>query len=287
MYRQTRQQKTLAAEVAYEGIGLHTGELVTVRFVPAPINHGIVFSRVDLPHQPVIPARIEYVCETSRNTTLGIGPVRIYTVEHLLAALYAYEINNLRVEISAVEPPAAGGSAMVYVEMIEKAQVVEQEAQVHLLKLEKPLFYAQDDTLLIALPAEEYRISYTLSYPNHPVLDAQFASITVNAQTFRKEIAPCRTFGLYNEILPLLSRGLIRGCSLANAVVLDGAAVFSQGGLFFSNEMARHKLLDLIGDMSLVGLPFLAHIVAIRSGHGSHRVFAEQLLNALNQESVL
>lgn len=283
----TRQQKTLASEVTYEGVGLHTGELVSLRFIPAPTNHGIVFCRVDLPHQPVIPARIEYVCETSRNTTLGLGSVRIYTVEHLLAALCAYEIDNLRIEISGIEPPAAGGSSTVFVEMIEKAQILEQEAHLRILKLDKPLFYEHDDTLLIALPSDEYRISYTLSYPNHPVLDAQYASITVNAKTFREEIAPCRTFGLYNEILPLLNRGLIRGCSLANAVVLDGPAVFSQGGLFFHNEMARHKILDVIGDMSLIGLPFLAHLVTIRSGHGAHRLFAQQLLNALNQESIL
>lgn len=290
MERHTRQQKTLSKDVTYAGIGLHTGELVQLRFVPAPVNHGIVFCRIDLPHSPEIPARIEYVCETSRNTTLGLGPVRIYTVEHLMAALYAYEIDNLRIEISAIEPPAAGGSSSAYVKMIEEAGVVQQEAPVHILRLEKPLFYTHAGTVLIALPADEYRISYTLSYPNHPVLDAQYASFTLDAQRFRDEIAPCRTFGLYSEILPLLEAGLIRGCSLANAVVLDGAAVFSQGGLFFHNEMARHKLLDLIGDMSLIGMPFHAHIVAIRSGHSSHRVFAEQLLNALgnppNQESV-
>lgn len=287
MHQHTRQQKTLGSIATYEGIGLHTGELVTLRFVPAPVNHGIVFCRVDLPHAPVIPARVEYVCETSRNTTLGLGDVRIYTVEHILAALRAYEIDNLRIELSAVEPPAAGGSSQVFVEMIEKAQVVNQEAAIRILKLDKPIHYQHEGTTLIALPADEYKISYTLSYPNHPLLDAQYASITLSSKTFREEIAPCRTFGLFNEILPLLNLGLIKGCSLANAVVLDGPAVFSQGGLFFHNEMARHKVLDLIGDMSLVGIPFLAHIVAIRSGHTSHRFFAEQLLHALNQESTL
>lgn len=287
MHEQIRQQKTLASEVTYEGIGLHTGEIVTLTLVPAPINHGIVFCRTDLPFQPVIPARIEYVCDTSRNTCLGIGSVRIYTVEHLLAALCAYEIDNVRIEISAIEPPAAGGSSLIFVEMIEKAGVISQDASVTIMRLEKAVFYTNDETILIALPSDAYRLSYTLSYPDHPVLDAQYATCTLTPQTFREEIAPCRTFGLYKEILPLLNHGLIRGCSLANAVVLDGPAIFSQDGLFFDNEMARHKLLDLIGDMSLIGLPFHAHLIAIRSGHSSHRLFAEQIFNAINQESVL
>jgi UDP-3-O-[3-hydroxymyristoyl] N-acetylglucosamine deacetylase len=137
---------------------------------------------------------------------------------------------------------------------------------------------------LVALPSERYRISYTLSYPKSAILRGQYHSLFVTRDSFKAEIAPCRSFGLYEEIGPLIDKGLIQGCSLANSVVIKDDAIFSKEGLFFPDEMVRHKILDLIGDLSLVGLPFTAHIIAVRSGHATHRLFAEQLLQALTME---
>lgn len=285
MRRRNRKQQTIGSSVSYAGISLHSGEPVSIRFSPADANHGIVFRRADLPDQPRIPATIEYVCDTSRNTTLGIGDVRLYTVEHVLAAIRAYEIDNVLIDIGGTEPPAGNGSSDVFVRMIEDAVIVEQEAEIPCLQLQSPVYWSEGDIHLVALPSEQFRVSYTLSYPQNAVLRGQYFSLWLDPVSFKQEIASCRSFGLYEEIGPLLDKGLIKGCSLANSVVIHGDAVFSKEGLFFPDEMVRHKILDLIGDLSLVGIPFSAHIIAVRSGHATHRRFAELLLQVLTKEN--
>ncbi len=276
-----RKQKTLKAPAEFSGIGIHTGKNVSMRFLPAPASTGILFRRVDLPSQPLIPATVEYVVETSRSTTLGLQEIRIHTVEHVLSALRAYEIDNLYIEIDNIEPPVGNGSSDVFVEMIEDAGILEQEEQIMPLMLKEPVYHSEEGIHLVALPADNYKISYTLSYPEHPLLKAQYHSIELNSDSFKREIAPCRTFSLYEEVSYLIDRGLIKGGSLDNAVVIKGDAVFSKGGLFYPDEMVRHKILDLIGDLSLVGLPFSAHVIAIRSGHAANVALAKKLLNAL------
>lgn len=280
-----RKQRTLASTVEFSGVGIHTGKNVLMRFCPSEKSTGVVFKRCDLPSQPIIPATVEYVVETSRSTTLGLQDVRIHTVEHVLAAVRAYEIDNICIEINNIEPPIGNGSSDIFVEMIEKAGIVEQEGFVEPLRLKSPVYYSEKDIHIVALPSDAYQLSYTLSYPDHPLLKAQYHSLYLSSETFKKEIAPCRTFSLYEEVSYLIDKGLIKGGSLDNAVVIKGNAVFSKEGLFFPDEMVRHKILDLIGDLSLVGLPFAAHLIAIRSGHAANVAFAKKLLMALSENS--
>jgi UDP-3-O-[3-hydroxymyristoyl] N-acetylglucosamine deacetylase len=281
----SRHQKTLREPAAFSGIGIHTGRIVNLRFCPAKEGTGIVFKRVDLPGQPLIPARLEYVKDTARSTTIGIGDIRIHTVEHVLAAIKANDIDNLVIEISGIEPPVGNGSSDVFVDMIEKAGIHTQKKTVPVIKIKHPIFWSEGDIHLVALPYDSYRISYTLSYPNSSFLRGQFHSIHLSPESFKEELASCRTFSLYKEISALIDLGLIKGGSLDNSVVITDDAILSDGGLFFPDEMARHKILDLVGDLSLIGLDFHAHIISIRSGHGSNYAFAKKILNYITSEN--
>lgn len=280
-----RPQRTLQKEASFTGIGIHTGSEVAMRFCPAKEGTGILFRRVDLPGSPIIPATVEYVRDTNRSTTLGIGSVQIHTVEHVLAALKAYQVDNLYVELSSIEPPIGNGSSDVFVEMIEEAGILEQAQPAPLVKIREPLYFSEGDIHLVAIPWDGFRVSYTLSYPASPYLDGQYYSYILSQESFKKEIASCRTFCLYSELSFLMDRGLIKGGSLDNAVVIKDDLVLSKGGLFFPNEMARHKILDLIGDLSLIGFEIHAHILAIRSGHSSHFAFAKKILNQITMET--
>lgn len=282
----SRKQKTLKQEATFSGIGIHTGVQVFMRFVPAKVSTGIVFKRIDLPGQPVIPATVEYVLDTERSTTLGLANIRVHTVEHVLAAIRAYEIDNLCIEVSNIEPPIGNGSSDVFVEMIENAGLEEQEQDVSIVKLQNPVYYSEGDIHLVAIPYDGYRISYTLNYPESVILKSQNHSVLVNPENFKQQIAPCRTFSLYKEVAYLMDRGLIKGGSLDNAVIIKDEVVFSKNGLFFSDEMVRHKILDMIGDLSLIGFNFHAHIIALRSGHGTNFAFAKKLFNYITMESI-
>ncbi len=280
-----RDQHTIQTSQAYAGIGIHTGQEVEIRFVPAKEGEGIYFRRVDLPGQPVIPATVEYVAGTARGTTLAVGEAKVHTVEHVLAAVRAFEIDNLCIEISGIEPPAGNGSSDVYVEMLTDAGIVAQLSRIPIIALKHAVWWSQDDVYVVALPCETYRISYTLHYPNASPLGSQYFSFEVSSDGFRQDIAPCRTFALYDELAVLMDKGLIRGGSLENAVVVQDKALISKGGLRFSDEAVRHKILDLIGDLSLVGIPFTAHIIAVRSGHASNCLFAKKLYQHLSSEN--
>lgn len=273
-----RKQHTLADEVSFSGIGIHTGQCVHMRFIPAEVNSGIVFRRTDIPNALDIPAKLEYVLDTSRSTTIGIGNIRIHTVEHVLAALKAYQVDNLIVEVSNLEPPVGSGGSAEFVDMIEQVGVVEQMGTVRCVKLNSPIYWSEGDIHLVALPSETYQISYTLSYPNTEALKSQFGSFIINSETFKRELAPCRTFSLYSEVSLLMDRGLIKGGSLDNAVVIKDNAVFSKGGLYFDDEMVRHKMLDVVGDLSLIDFDLVAHIISIKSGHASNYAFAKKIV---------
>lgn len=281
-----RKQRTLKQAASFSGIGIHTGNEVTMQFCPAKAGTGIVFKRMDLPSQPVIPATIEYVRDASRNsTTIGIANVCVHTVEHVLAAVRAFDIDNLCIEVSNVEPPVGNGNSEAFVRMIEEAGVSDLSASVPIVKLKQPIYWSDDDIHIVALPYEGYRISYTLNYPESTVLSAQFHSVLLSSATFKEEIAPCRTFSRYEEISNLMDRGLIKGGSLDNAVIIKGDVIFSKEGLHFPNEMARHKILDMVGDLSLVGFNFEAHVIAIRSGHASNYEFAKKIYQYITTES--
>ncbi len=278
----TRKQRTLKKEVAFSGVGLHTGKAVSLRFCPSPPHSGIVFQRTDLPGKPTIPAAIEYVQETARSTSIGIGSCSIQTVEHVLAAVHAYQIDNLCIQVTEAEPPIGDGSSLPFVEMIEQAGIEEQSQTTSSVVLKSPVHFTMGSTHLVAIPSDTYRISCTLHYPNTPVIRSQYCSFEVTEENFKREIAPCRTFALYEEITALMERGLIRGGSLENAVVIKDNVVFSKEGLRFADEMVRHKVLDLIGDLSLVGFHFLAHVIAIRSGHLSNIALGKELINQVS-----
>jgi UDP-3-O-[3-hydroxymyristoyl] N-acetylglucosamine deacetylase len=280
-----RHQQTIKSPQAYSGIGLHTGQEVEIRFVPAKDGEGIYFRRVDLPGQPVIPATVEYVAGTARGTTLAVGEAKVHTVEHVLSSVRAFDIDNLCIEISGIEPPAGNGSSDVYVEMLTNGGRIEQSAQIPIASLKNAVWWSQDEVSIIALPSDTYRISYTLHYPNTPALGSQYFSFDVSLEGFLEQICQCRTFALYDELTLLMDKGLIKGGSLENAVVVQEGAIISKGGLQFSDEAVRHKVLDLIGDLSLVGIPFTAHIIALRSGHASNCLFAKKLYQHLSSES--
>ncbi len=283
--KRQRNQKTLAQAISFSGTGIHTGRDVIMRFCPMPPGTGIIFQRIDLPGKPTIPATIEYVFDTSRSTNLAIGDVRIYTVEHVLAALKSYEIDNLLIELTNLEPPAGNGSSDIFVRMIEDAGVVEQDSTIPIMTLKTPVWWSSGDIHIVAIPSEEYRISYTLHYPHVPAIGSQYHSFLVTPDGFKNEIASCRTFALYEELSFLIDKGLIKGGSLENAVVVQKGSVISKGGLFFPNEMVRHKILDLIGDVSLIGINFSAHIISMLSGHASNYAFSKVLYNHLLAES--
>lgn len=281
----SRCQQTLAVPVEFSGIGLHTGEEVTVRFSPASEGTGIVFQRVDLPGKPVIPAALEYVCDTSRSTSIGIGDIRIHTVEHILSALRAYSIDNLTIEINSIEPPVGDGSSAPFVKLIEEAGIISQKNSIPIVKIQQPVYWSEEDIHIVALPDDCFRVSYTLHYPESKILKAQYFSCEVTPEIYKSQIAPCRTFSQYEEIATLMDRGLIKGGSLSNSVVIKDDVVLSSGGLHFPDEMVRHKVLDLIGDLSLVGFNFLAHIIAIRSGHKAHCRFGEKFYDHITMEN--
>jgi len=281
-----RLQRTLHKAVEYSGIGLHTGEVVHLKMLPAPADSGIVFKRTDLPNTPLIPAIVPNVCDTSdRCTVLGKDGCKIYTVEHLLAALYANHVDNVLIEISNIEPPVGNGSSDVFVDLIQQAGIQEQSTHQPLFELKQPLYFSQGDIHLVALPCESYRVSYTLNYPKSPALKTQYNSFEISPDTFNKELSPCRTFCLYEEISALMDKGLIKGGSLDNAVVVKGEAYLSKNGLFFPDEPARHKILDIVGDLALVGCDIRAHILGVRAGHAANYMLAKQLYHLFSSES--
>lgn len=277
-------QRSLQGEVSLEGVGVHTGRPVTLRLVPAPANTGVLFRRVDLPGSPEIPAHVSCVHETPRSTNLACGGAAVHTVEHLLSALAVHGICNLYIELTGPEVPIAEGSAATFMEMIASSGIKTFEETLPVVGVESPLFFSQGDTHLVVLPSSEYRISCTLHYPQEPMIGTQYYTGAVSADAFAQDLAPCRTFCLYQEVAPLLERGLIQGGSLDCAVVVKPDEVMCRPGLFFQDEMVRHKALDLIGDLSLLGLPFVGHVLAVRSGHQANTAIAKLLHNHVTME---
>lgn len=279
-----RNEYTIEKSVEFFGKGLFSGADVMMRFHPAPEGSGIRFKRIDLHNQPIIPAAIDYILGTPRCTIIGRDGCVIQSVEHVLSALKVFEIDNLLIELNGPEVPVGDGSALPFVAMLQKAGNKKQKRTVLSYYVAEPIYWSGNGVYLVALPSNEFRISYTLSYPNHPLLHSQFYSYVFDKATYTEEIAPSRTFSLYEEILPLLESGMIKGGSLENGVVLKGKEVLNPGGLRFPDEMVRHKILDLIGDFSLIGRPIFAHIVAIRSGHYSNTSFAKEIANLIKKE---
>ena len=276
-------QKTLREEIIFSGKGLFTGQEAVVRLCPAPVDSGVVFQRVDLKETPLIPAQLSYVKESTRCTLLEKDGASVQTVEHLLAAIRGAEIDNLRIEISGPEIPIFDGSALYFSQLIRETGILNQKSQKTIGTLSQPVSWSKGDIVLVALPSDEFRVSYTLHYPHSPYLRSQYFSIALTYEGFEQEIAPCRTFTLYEDIAPLLEKGFLKGSGLDNGVVIKGSEVVNPEGVRFPDEMVRHKILDVIGDLALLGFPFKAHITAIRSGHAAHHAFGRELVNHIRR----
>ncbi len=297
-------QRTLAKAIKLNGIGLHTGEKVNLEIVPAKENHGYKFQRVDLEGEPTVKADCDLVVATDRGTTLEQNGARVYTTEHILAALYGCQVDNVLIKIDGPEVPIMDGSSMLFVEAIENAGYEEQNKERIYLELDENIKWEDLDKGIefLAIPDDHYRMTVMVDY-NSPVLGTQHASM-YHIGEFKKEIASCRTFVFLRELEFLAKNNLIKGGDLDNAIVLverenisqqeidslakllgkedleisfDGIGVLNSTKLKFENEPARHKLLDIVGDLALVGMPIKAHILGARPGHSGNVRFAKVL----------
>ena len=294
-------QHTLSASVSISGTGLHTGVLVDMTLKPANPGYGIQFQRIDLPNKPVIKADCDLVTDTSRGTTLQVGDAKISTVEHILAALVGLGVDNVLIELNGPEIPIMDGSSAPFIEMIEKTGVLEQDAAKAWYSIDENIFHYDEGKRveMVALPSLDYQIT-TLIYFNSPVLGTQHAALKT-IKDFKAEISPCRTFCFLHELEALIEHDLIKGGDINNAiVVVDKAVTDEEMGrlakvfkrekievksegylnnleLRFPNEPARHKLLDVIGDLALIGYPIKARIIANRPGHSSNVEFAKKI----------
>jgi len=269
-------QRTLAAPVSVSGIGLHTGVKVNLRLCPAPANTGILFRRTDL-EGFIIEAQSRNVARVSYATSLMKKGVLISTTEHLLSALAGLDVDNAVVEIDNLELPILDGSARPFVELITKTGIRRQRARRGFVRILKPMEVVDGMRCIAVYPADVFRVTYRIAFP-HPLIGAQSIEFAPGTSNYATEIAPARTFGFLEELETLRKNGLIRGGSLGNAVVLDRKGVINPEGLRFPDEFCRHKLLDLIGDISLLGHPLLGHVVAERAGHAMHAQLVSRLL---------
>ncbi|HEY5133272.1 MAG TPA: bifunctional UDP-3-O-[3-hydroxymyristoyl] N-acetylglucosamine deacetylase/3-hydroxyacyl-ACP dehydratase [Candidatus Krumholzibacteriaceae bacterium] len=278
-----RQQRTIKSPFAYEGTGLHTGKRVRTVFHPAPPSTGIRFRRIDLSPAVEIPANVDFINEGEirRNTTLARGGVLVHTVEHILASASGLQIDNMIVDIDSDEPPEPrDGSCAPFVEALQKVGFENQGVPVRFLKITTPVVFSEDGIELYALPYNGFKVSFTIDYKN-PHIGIQYASFDLSPELFVKEIAPARTFVLWSDVEILRSQGLIKGGSLDNAIAVDAEGIVNKEPLRFENEFVRHKMLDLLGDLTLVGAPVEGHIIAIRSGHRFNLMFARLLAREL------
>ncbi len=298
-------QQTIKKSVTISGVGLHTGVQTTMTFIPAKSNHGIKFQRIDLPGAPIIDADCDRVVDVSRGTTLEQSGARVSTIEHTLAALVGIEVDNVLVQIDGPEAPIMDGSSIQFVQVLKEAGSEEQNALRDFFEVQDSIFYRESarHVEIAALPLDDYRVTVMIDY-NSPVLGSQHASMT-SIQQFEKEIASCRTFCFLHELEMLYKNNLIKGGDLNNAIVivdrviepgeLDNIArmlgkptvevkkerILNNIELRYNNEPARHKLLDIIGDLALAGRPLKAQILAARPGHAANVAFAQKLKKAM------
>lgn len=274
-----RNQHTIGKDVTYKGLGLHSGMPVTMTMHPAAPGAGIIFKRSDLPGGPEVPAQSRYITNTLRATTLEKGEAKVFTVEHVLSALYALQIDNCVIEMDSPEPPVGDGSAKTFCDMVQEAGIETQDEMIPILTLNTSAAVYEDNKFITALPYDGLRITFTSINP-HPLLGTQMRDVVIDHDSYMKEIAPARTIGFTWELEAMRKMGLGKGGTLENAVVYSETECLSQ--LRFPDELVRHKILDILGDISLVG-PLHAHIIAVL---GSHKLNAElsEKLQALKKD---
>lgn len=307
------QQRTIKNPVSLSGVGLHTGSISTMTFRPAPENSGIRFRRIDMGGTPEIPADVDHVIDIARGTTIGIGDARVHTVEHVLAALVGLQIDNVLIDIDANEPPIGDGSSKPFVDALLSADFERQDAPKDYLIIDQTVTYHNEEKKvdIVALPLDDYRITVMVDYFN-PALGSQHSGLFNLEKEFIEEFAPCRTFCFLHEVEMLHSQGLIKGGNLDNAIVivdrelpdeeikrisaklgigdsviLGTNGVLNNKSLRFRNEPARHKLLDMMGDLALIGVPLKAQILAARPGHASNIEFARMIRKLYQQKKLI
>ena len=255
------------------GQGLHTGAETEATFLPAPPGQGIVFRRTDLAGAPVVPARLTEVAAVERRTAIGRGRTTIHTVEHLLAAVAAHEIDDLTVELTGPEPPILDGSVQPYFAALTQAEPVEVDGEPVVLSVQAPFTVTEGDSSYVVAPAKEFRLTVTIEW-SHPLIGRQSGSYSVTPQSFAQELAAARTFGFASEVEGLKAKGLIKGASATSAIVLDDRALVNGGRLRWPDEFVRHKAADIVGDLALTGARIRAHVVAMRPSHGGNVALA-------------
>jgi len=302
-------QHTIKGPVKVSGVGLHTGVNATMTFMPAKPNHGIKFQRVDLAGQPIVDADVDNVVDLSRGTTIEQNGARVNTVEHTLAALVGLEIDNVLIQLDGPEPPIMDGSSRMFIDAILKVGVEQQNAQRNFFEVPESVFYQdkEREVEIAALPLDDYRVTVMVDY-NSPVLGSQHASLN-DIEDFKEEISSCRTFCFLHEVEQLYKHNLIKGGDLSNAIVIvdrqvepgelnyladllgkpkieaQEEGILNNVELRYKNEPARHKLLDVVGDLALVGRPIKAQILAARPGHAANVAFAKKLKRLMEKES--
>ncbi len=273
-------QRTLAASCSFTGVGIHTGGQVTVTIEPAPDDHGLVFERRDMPGNPripVSPATARYDHQNARRTILSAGDAEVHTTEHVLATLYGLGIDNALIGIDGLEAPEpANGGVVEIARVVREAGTRDGEKLRRPLELASPVTFRNGPIEITAVPSAELRFSYTIDYDD-PLIGSQHSSMAITPETFMQEIAPARTFALHRDVEALRAAGFIKGGSLENAIVVKDGELLNDEPLRFPDEFVRHKLLDLCGDLALLGRPLKAHVVALRGGHESHVAFVKAL----------
>ena len=274
-------QQTLKNPASFSGIGLHSGNRVNMTILPAPANSGVRFRRVDLDGKPEIEARIENVAETNRSTTLAKGNVKVHTVEHVLAALAGYGIDNAVIELDANEPPIADGSSREFCKILLAAGFTQYAEKREFFTPTEPIEVRYGESVMTLFPDEQFKISCTSADKQGRF--TQFYSTEVTPKTWEKELAHARTFCFYEEIEYLFKNGLIKGGSLENAVVIRDDAVLTTEPLRYREEFVRHKMLDIVGDLSLLGKPIRGHVNAVRPGHAANAELVKKIVEQINK----
>ena len=272
-------QRTILREVSIKGKSLHTGEEVNLTLKPAPENTGVTFRRIDLLGKPELKPLIDLVDDLVRSTTIADGHAKVHTIEHVLSALSGCGVDNVIIEMDASEPPILDGSAKHFVNLIQEAEPVEQDAEREYFVLEEPISVTRGNSSIIALPHDGFRITCTSA--DDRGIHTQHLSLDIDPESYVAQIAPARTFTIYEDIEELLKLGKIKGGSLDSAIVIKGDKIVSKEPLRFKDEFVRHKMLDIVGDITLVGMPVKAHIVGVRPGHALNAELSKVLRQKL------
>ena len=279
-------QRTLMNEVGCTGIGLHTGEKVKINLRPAPVNSGIKFVRTDLKGRPEVEVGFNNVFDTTLATTIGTNGCKVSTIEHLMAAFFGLGIDNAVVELDGPEVPIMDGSAAPFVFLIKSGDIREQKSPKQFIVIKKPFKVDDGNRSVSIYPSKELKITYMIDF-QHPLLRNQEYELTFSGRDFVREISTARTFGFLKDVETLKKNGLARGGSLDNAVVIDDFRIINEDGLRFDDEFVRHKILDFIGDISIVGSPIIGHFVVKKSGHFLNQQMLKKLMESKKHWKVM